>query len=406
MGKYILKKKLFAVVFLIAVYAFSAVNLVHSLEPLKEFLISSRQEGSFSVAALETEINENLYQKMNFIETYALAQVLMDKREYNNFSSIKDEDGFLHYASFFREDDNRIFEYAMRVKRLKDYAEKKGTRVLFAVAPSKYIPGVTRLRKGLPPNDPNPTVDELLFYLNRLGVEVLDYRETIPNQKVDYQASFFRTDHHWTIPAAFDAAVQLVEKIRDAFGEDLDPEHYYTDISNYTAVTYKKQMLGSMARKTGAVFCGLEDFTALWPRFEGDFERKCYVGDVWSEYEGSFEQALMDKEILTDRHDIYSDSLYSLYLDGLSNYEHIVNRENLDGSSFFFIRDSYFSPVMSFLMPMCGKIEAVWSLEETEELDIEAIIRENTYDYIVIEVYPYNIESLAFNYFKEEKNGK
>lgn len=402
MRTYLLKKRLFAVVFLAVLYAFSAVNLIHSLTPLKEYLLGAVLEKDFSVPELESVINENLYQKMNFIETYALMQVLMDKREYNNFSSIRDEDGYLHYASFFREDDERIFEYAMRVKRLQDYVQKKGSRVLFAVAPSKYISGVTRLRSGISPNDPNPTVDELLFYLNRLGVETLDYRELIPNENLDYESSFFKTDHHWTIPAAFEATRLLVERIAECFGEELDPQNYYTDIGHYEAVTYEKQMLGSMARKTGANFCPLEDFTALWPEFEGDFERVCYVADTYSQYEGSFEQVLMNEDILTDRHDIYSDSLYSLYLDGLCSYERIVNKEKPDGPSFFFIRDSYFSPVMAFLMPMCGKIEAIWSLEETQELDIEKTIREGTYDYVIIEVYPYNIESLAFNYFKEE----
>lgn len=401
MRKYILKKRLFAIVFLVVLYAFSALNLAGSLEPVGEYLEISAEDGNFSVTALEETINDSLYERMGFVELYGLVQVLMDKREYNNFTSIKDEDGFLHYASFFREDDKRLFEYAMRVKRLQEYVEKKGTKVLFAVAPSKYMPGVTKLRDGLPPNDPNDTVDELLFYLNRLGVETIDYRETIPNETIDYETSFFRTDHHWTIPAAFEATRQLVQRIEAAFGEELDPENYYTDISNYETVTYEDEMLGSMARKTGAIFCPLEDFTALWPKFEGDFERECYIEDTVNRYEGSFSEALMNEDILTRREDIYSDSLYSLYLNGLCAYEKIVNRENTDGPSTFLIRDSYFSPVMAFLMPMCARMEAIWSLEETQELDIEKTVREGDYDYIIIEVYPYNIESLAFNYFKE-----
>ena len=38
---------------------------------------------------------------------------------------------------------NDYFEYAMRVKRLKDYVSQFGTDVLFVVAPSKYVPGQT-----------------------------------------------------------------------------------------------------------------------------------------------------------------------------------------------------------------------------------------------------------------------
>ena len=42
------------------------------------------------------------------------------------------------------------------------------------------------------------------------------------------------------------------------------------------------------------------------------------------------------------------------------------------------------------------------SLETSDQVDIESYVRNNQFDYIVIEVYPYNINNDAFNYFKEE----
>lgn len=402
MKKYILKKRIFAVVFLTVIFSFSIINFIHSYEPLKALLTDAEREEAVTVAELEASINENLYGRMNFIETYGFVQVLLDKRESNNFTSIIDEDGFLHYASFYREEDPRIFEYAMRLKRLKDCVEPNDTKVLFVVTPGKYCPDETVVRPGISVNDPNPVVDELLFYLNRLGVETLDLRETLPNETLSYEETFFKTDHHWTIPAAFQATGEVVRKIEESFGEDLDPLDYYTDINNYDIVTYKQGMLGSMGRKTGAVFSGLEDFTAIWPRFEGSFYRECQAeeGQDLSVYEGSFTQALMNTKLLTEKTDVYSDSQYSTYLNGLRIYEKIINNENPDGASFFMIRDSYFSPVMAFMMPMCGRIDAIWSLEETYELDIESYVKEETFDYIIMEIYPYNIENKAFNFFK------
>ena len=66
------------------------------------------------------------------------------------------------------------------------------------------------------------------------------------------------------------------------------------------------------------------------------------------------------------------------------------------------IRDSYFSPVIAFMMPMCGEIDAIWTLEETGKLDIETYVQEKTFDYIIIEVYPYSLNDNAFDYFKED----
>lgn len=408
MARYMLKKRLFAIVFLAAIFGFSAVNLLYSYEPLQEELLEFMEDGTGitveKVASLENTMTENLYGRMNFIETYGFVQVLLDKRECNNFSYIKDEDGFLHYASFYREEDTRLFEYSMRIKRMQDYVESNGTKVLFVVPPGKYDKKSTRFRTGMPVNDPDWIVDEMMFYLNRLGVETLDLRESMPNEALPYEETFFKTDHHWTIPAAFYATGEIVDKINESFGENLDPEGYYTDIANYEIVTYRSGMLGSMGRKTGAGFCEIENFTAIWPGFEGEFTRECMAESGYTtKKHGSFTECLMENSVLTENTDIYSDSQYSLYLNGLRIYEKIVNEENPDGCKMFMIRDSYFSPVMAFLMPMCGQIDAIWSLEETRELDIETYVKENEFDYIIVEVYPYNINNSAFNFFKDEE---
>ena len=407
MTRYLLRKRIFAVVFLVTIFCFSILNFVHSYEPLKEKLIeivNAKEEFSVKrVVELETTITDNLYGRMNYIEAYGYIQKLLDKREFNNFNSIKDEYGYLQYASFYREEDTRLFEYSMRIKRLQDYVKTSDTKVLFVVPPGKYDKNETKLRIGMPINDPNWIVDEMMFYLNRLGVETLDLRQSIPNEELSYEEAFFKTDHHWTIPAAFYATCEVVDKINDSFGENLDPQGYYTDIKNYDIVTYRSGMLGSMGRKTGANFCGIEDFTALWPRFEGDYTRESMTqGGQSNKKQGSFIEVLMESSVLTDKTDIYSDSQYSLYLNGLRIYEKIMNEENPEGNKIFMIRDSYFSPVISFLMPMCRQIDAIWSLEDTRELDIESYVKENEFDYIIIEVYPYNINSSAFNFFKED----
>lgn len=403
MKEYILKKRIFAVVFIVVIFSFSILNFINSYEPLKEEIVSS--EEIITVSELETAINENLYGRMNFVEAYGFIQVVLDKREVNNFSYIKDEDGFLHYSAFYQDDDPGMFEYALRMKRLQDYVEPKGTKVLFVVPPGKYIAGQTTFRPGLSVNDPNANVDELLFYLNRLGVETLDLREYLPNEELSYEETFFKTDHHWTIPAAFYATGAVVDKIEEAFGEDLDPDNYYTNIENYELITYKSGMLGSMGRKTGATYSGMEDFTSLWPKFEGNFYRE-YIAredDGLAYRQGNFIKAMMNTNILLNQKDVYSDSQYSLYLNGILNYERIVNEDNPDGAKFFMIRDSYFSPVITFMAPMCGEIDAIWSLETTAQIDIERHVKEGDYDYIIMEVYPYNINDAAFNFFKGEE---
>lgn len=400
MKQYMLKKRLFAIVFLGVLFIMSGLNFMHSFPLVLKDLEKTEE---FQISKLDASITENLMGRMAYIETYGYIQILLGKQECNNFTYIKDQQGFLHYASFFREEDSRLFEYAIRMKRLQNYVEKNGTKVLFVVPPGKYNANHTKLRTGLPINNPDSTVDELLFYLNRLGVETLDLRQKLPNDEISYENTFFKTDHHWTIPAAFYATREIVDKIEESFEEKLDPKEYYTDINTYEIKKYPGVMLGSMGRKTGANFSGLESFEALWPKFEGNYTREfMQENGKLEKRSGDFVQALMEPSVLTKNDNIYSDSNYSLYLNGLRIYENIINHDNKEGPSMFMIRDSYFSPVISFLMPMCSSIEAMWSLEDTRELDIENYVKEKQFDYIIVEVYPYNINNDAFNFFKEE----
>lgn len=396
---YLLRKQIFTVLFLLFLFLFSGWNAWKN----RAFLASSVQGKGLrqAVAAVESGVTENLAEKMRFIELFSWEQKQMDKREINNFAYIKDEEGFLHYSSFFREADSKLLDYALRVKRMQDFVAPRGTKVLFTVAPAKYIPGVTRLRPGLSANDPSDEVERMLIYLGRLGVQTLDLGEYLPGEKLSYEQTFFRTDHHWTIPAAFEASRILVDTLNDRFGAGL--EEGFLDPGQYEVKTYYQGMLGSMGRRTGVSFVGMEDFTALWPQFSNRYSRDCLEEDgTVTHREGQVEQTLMVPEVLEkEKKDIYRDSQYSLYLNGLRPYERIVNESNPKGPKVFFIRDSYFSPVMTFLAPCFGEMEAVWSLENDEKLDIEKHIRENRFDYIIVELYPYNIGDAAFNFFRE-----
>ena len=181
---YILRKKIFAVLFLIALFGYSGVNAWYSLdtwvwewkEEVDAFLAQDivleelPDRLSYFVSEIDESIVISMYGRMEFIEGYSYIQVLLDKREIDNFTYIKDEDGYLHLASFFREDSDSMERYAKRMKRLKEYAEPRGTKVLFFVTPGKYVRGETNFRTGMPVDDPNNLVDELLFFLNRYGV--------------------------------------------------------------------------------------------------------------------------------------------------------------------------------------------------------------------------------------------
>lgn len=406
---YFMRKRIFSVIFIAFILIYSIYSAMLNRDALKDALGTFRQEAADNPNELQTEVatlqntmEENIEGRMKYIEYFGAVQKALDKKEINNFAYIKDETGSLHYSAFYQDDENDYFEYAMRVKRLKDYVSQFGTDVLFVVAPSKYVPGQTEFySEDMPVNDPQVVVDETLFYLNRLGVDTLDLNKYLPNEEVPYEEAFFKTDHHWTIPAAFYATEVLTDTLNEKYGYELDTDQYLTK-SQFETKIYRQGMLGSMGRATGKNYSGLDDMVAYYPRFHMNIART-YLEEngQYTNKDGDIIGTLILPEVLENT-DIYSDSQYSLYLNGLRSYEKIVNHSNPDGKHIFMIRDSYFSPVISFLTPMCGEIDAMWSLENMDELDIESYIKNNRFDCIIIEMYPYNIGDDAFQFFRED----
>ena len=79
---YILKKKIFTLVFLLVLFIYSAANLIHSKEVLQDKLIAnihiSVSNLTDTAQELEQSINESVLGRMDYIELYGLLQRLMN----------------------------------------------------------------------------------------------------------------------------------------------------------------------------------------------------------------------------------------------------------------------------------------------------------------------------------------
>ena len=51
-----------------------------------------------------------------------------------------------------------------------------------------------------------------------LEIDYVDLRDNIRQEGIDPMSLFFRTDHHWTVPAAKWAAQITAQKLNDTFG--------------------------------------------------------------------------------------------------------------------------------------------------------------------------------------------
>ena len=85
---YILRKKIFAVLFLLVVFGYAGINAWYGKDVWIASVEESLAEGitletapqtiSQTVSALDSSIISSMYGRMEFIETYSYIQVLMD----------------------------------------------------------------------------------------------------------------------------------------------------------------------------------------------------------------------------------------------------------------------------------------------------------------------------------------
>lgn len=339
-----------------------------------------------------------LYRRQG-IEAYGGIQKILDKHSYNGFSYIKAKDGNLYYGATAEGSYADLEEYTGNVRRLKEAVEKKGAKLIVVLPPAKLLYGVSDAEAYLPINNPNGRMDKFLTLMMKNDIFAIDMRLPMQASGEEDTALFFKTDHHWTPLAAFYATRELVEKVEEKYGDAWDAEGYYTDLRNYHIETYPQSMLGHSGRDTGILYSGLEDYTLLLP--------ECSMRFTWTDHikkttqRGSFREVLLDMDKLT-RKNFYQESANEVYLHEALRRDTIRNLSNPDGPKLAVIRDSYFSTMACFLAPMCSEIDMVRNKQSQNGLDYEAFIRESDADYVILEIYPYNLSAGSFDFFREK----
>jgi len=392
-------RSIFTVLFIAGLAVYSAANFWGARDSLAEISASRPEDFAAAVDAIDSVVTEEVLGRYPIVESYGVLQQLMQKRETGNFDLVLDKDGYLHGGNFwvgFEEDPQ---EMAVRVRRLLDSLEAKGTHAGFVLMPMK-TPREEAKFPGVPYNDFTGHAEDMLRWLRYYSVPVLDMREVLDDTSLVYEDIYFRTDHHWSPRAAFYGFCGLTEWMNLRWDARLDEDRYYRNIENYELRMYPAYMLGSQGRDAGQLYAGgLEDFEVLIPKTEGDFFRLHGEREKrLEEEEGGFTATLMD---LSPEGDIYSSRAGRIYLDEIEAYEHIENRGNPGGPRILLLRDSYASPMAAFLSQICGQLDMLW-IREYQSGEVEALLEENDYDFVLIALYPENLTLTNFPYHESE----
>lgn len=419
MKEYLAKKYIFAAVFIVALYALSISNFIFSFDSLKNDVDNAKENiktGTFDevldsanlvLDTLDTSMTANVENKYNYIELYGLYNRVLGKYEYNGFSVIKDNNNNLFNGnvwSFNLENTTPVDEFAKRVYRMKEKLAGTDTKLYVLSMPLRTAKEYVDVKPGAYIQDYSDVADSYLYYCDAFNVDYIDFRVAVKASGLEYEDLFFKTDHHWTPQAAFVSFQYLIKQLRND-GYDLDPNGQYTNLDNYIIENYEECWLGTHAIKTGASYIDkLESITVITPKYATDFKYSYrYAGDIHTiDTEGNFEETLLDREHIYEQknNNLYEGSAYSVYLNGVCEYDLIINKKNPEGPKVLFIRDSYSSPLGAYFANVCSEVEMIWSKEYSGS--IEELVENGNYDFVFVATWPENLGEDSFNFYLED----
>lgn len=302
-----------------------------------------------NVDLFEQTFNENIVAKSKWITLYGGSQRALLKHEINHFEVIKDQDGFLHMP-VTELDADTLEAYSDNLDYFAKTCQENGIPFLFVMAPSDIIEGKTTMANGFS-DASNYNNDRFLQLLAKKRIPYLDSRTLIADMPLE--DIFYKTDHHWALPACFKTFSQIITTIAENSNLNLDPNRYYQNINNYTCKEYPNSFLGSRGIKVGEWYTGKDSFQVFVPQFETDFITSYYISEKkqW-EKTGDFWQTMIQEDILNDC--LYYNK-YNAFLDGSGYENRIVNNLSSNHYRCLLIADSFGRQMVPYLSLCFGE---------------------------------------------------
>lgn len=303
------------------------------------------------VAVFEDIFNESIVYKEPAIELYGGIQRLLGNRVVSDV---------LKNWTVYRTNTNSLgtvdppLDTESAAKGMEVLHQKMLSRnipLVYVQLPIRNSPYFNDLPEGVVDYSRSNT-DHFLEQLNQFGIQTYDLRaslhERVPNE--EYPNLFYRTDHHWTPQAGILAASILSEELMSQFGAKWQAENY--DLSRYTVEDYGNIFLGSLGRRLGSLYLGVDRFEVVTPAFDTRFS---YQISDREPIVGTLRQVYIDESYLGQKN-FYENSPYMCFGSGDNDIAILENLNLEEGPTVLVIRDSYSCVLTPFLGLSCRKL--------------------------------------------------
>ena len=240
-------------------------------------------------------------------------------------------------------------------ERVSDGLKEMGIPFLYVMAPTKIDLAGELFPAGWSGCNLNRDAATFLANLSAKGVPVLNLIPNLVANADDVSKNFFRTDHHWTYRAAMKAAGLVLDRLALTLGDPELSHHPNVSPTNWSWHVRKECFLGSVGRRTGRFFAGVDDFEYAYPRFSCAMERR--IPATGFRTSGDFRQAetcgglIADDDLRVNRYAFYTGGNVGVQIHRCLNapFPHRV----------LIVKDSFGDPVTAFLATVFREVVQV-----------------------------------------------
>ncbi len=257
----------------------------------------------------------------------------------------------------------------------QDYLSKKGINLLYVSEPAKYIDDSFYQKQFGGQSFINRNTDLFLSRITKAGIDNLDLRTCIVAEGIDPLSLFYKTDHHWTVPASKWAAAKIAEKLNESCGYSIDLDLF--DTKRFNSVHYENAWLGEQGKKVASSYIGLDDYTMMEPLYDTSYDVIANDGNVTAE--GDFD-IFIDKSIYSSEEDYYSANSWHYSYNAYN--DNTIHNNNADYGKILILGDSYESSMVPFLSLGVEEIKLV--VPRTVSGSIRDFIEDGEYDTVII----------------------
>lgn len=293
-----------------------------------------------SISAISSNLLEELPYKVNMVDLNGGFLKKINTRSYYNISNginiTKNGYNVGQYGEISTDYE------VQQMQAFKEYLDSKGIQLLYVSEPTKYIDDSFYLDQFGGESYINRNTDIFLERIAELGIDYLDLRDCILKESLDPLSLFYKTDHHWTVPASEWAAGKVAEKLNHDFGYGIDLNLFKP--ASFNSVSYEDSWLGEQGKKVSKSYIGLDDYIMMEPKYETNYSIVDKAGNLKAS--GDF-GIFINKDIYTDDADYYSAPSWHYSYNPFTGMT--IQNENASYGNVLVLGDSYEASMLPFL---------------------------------------------------------